>query len=145
MKLSERLIIACEEKAKLECENRRLKEICIEWQKSCNLRDQCIEDLLEDKKRIFDERHKYFMENIDLKSYNESAKIVFARCGAFLSENRELFAIADYFIKDLGLDTIADKQQKKDQRTKEEFQQEVKGETLKDDILELFKQSSNEI
>lgn len=137
MTLSERLMKITEEKTKLECENQRLRENCIAWQEACKLREKCINDVFESKEKYFNERNQYFIENIELKAYNQSAKIVLKRCGTFLSKHRKAFGIADFFIKDLGLDLIVEEQ--------EERQHQVKEEPEKDDIIDLFKQSSNEI
>ncbi|MCS2335390.1 hypothetical protein [Bacteroides sp. BFG-606] len=134
MTLPERLMKLTEEKTKLECENQKLRDNCIAWQSACKLRDKCINDLLESKEKYFNEKHQYFMENIELKAYNQSAKIVLKRCGSFLSKHRKAFGIADFFIKDLGLDLIVEE--------REERLQQVKKEPEKDDIIDLFKQSS---
>lgn len=119
MTLSERLIKLTEEKTKLECENQTLRENCIAWQNACQLRDKCLDDYIKRSRECSAERHKYFMENIDLKGYNESAKIVLERCGAFLSRHRKSFGISDYFIKNLGLDLTAERHEERLQPAKE--------------------------
>lgn len=134
--LSERLIRVCEEKTKLECENQRLKNICVEWQKACELRDKCINDILEDKRAISDERHQTVMENIELEEYVRAAKSVFKQCEKYIYTHRNEFAISNYDIEKLGLHGLG----------MEECKEQPTGNISNgDDILELFKQSSQGI
>lgn len=136
MTLSERLMKITEEKVKLECENQQLRENCIRWQKACNLRDKCINDILEDKKEISAERHQLAMENIELETYVRAAKRVFEQCGEYIYIHQDEFAIFKFDIEKLGLYCFGVKERK---------DQPIRNLSNGDDILNLFKQSSKGI
>lgn len=140
MTLSERLMKVTEEKVKLECENQKLRENCIAWQQSQNRLTKCIDEVLEDKSRISKERHKYFMENLELSSYKHSADVLFIRCASFIVQNKEILGIKDYLIEELGLNNIGKKAEMS--LTEKPMNTEK---PKNDDILDLFKQSSNEL
>lgn len=132
MKLSEQLMKICEEKAKIECENQKLIENCVEWQKACELRNKCINDLLEDKKKIAAERQQDMMENIELRAYVNAAKRIFDKCGKYIYTYRNEFSISNYDLESLELHCFG---------VKECEEQPAKEISYDDDILDLFKQS----
>lgn len=131
--LADRLIRVCEEKTKLEFENQRLIENCVAWKQSNDRLLKTLNELVDDKCRVSKERHDLFMENIDLRGYNCSAKICFEHCGAYIVSNSRGLGISDFIIRDLGLISIAT------------GDMSLKESPNNDDILSLFKQSSNQI
>lgn len=137
MKLSERLIIISEEKVKLEYENKSLREQNIAWEQACKLREKLINDVLEDKKEIFAERHKLAMENIELEAYVHAAKRIFKGCGEYIYTYKDHFAIFNFDIEKVGLHRPVAKDGKV---------QVMSNKVNEDnDILDLFKQSSKDI
>lgn len=131
--LADRLIRVCEEKAKLECENQKLMNSGIALKQSNERLLKILNELIDDKSRIFNERHDLFMENLDLRSYNSSAKLCFEHCGAYIVNNSRELGISDFIIKDLGLINVIT------------GNVHPKESSNNDDILSLFKQSSNHI
>lgn len=134
--LADRLIRVCEEKTKLEFENQKLRENCIVWQKAYQGKADFLIRILGDFEKIDNERSKIRDENSELKSYNHLAKLCFERCGMFIVENCTELGINDYLINELGLNNIANV-------TEENMNPKVSSNN--DDILSLFKQSSNHI
>lgn len=122
MKLSERLMKLAEEKARLECENMRLREDCLKWEaayENCHKREE------ENRIRATD----LYLENMDLRDYNRMAKHVFKKCGIYIVDNNDFFAIPDTFIKELNLECC----------------NTIHKEVESNNILDLFKQSSKGI
>lgn len=135
--LAERLIRVCEEKVKLECDNQKLRENCIAWQNAYQGKANFLMKVLRDLEKSDKEKSEIRDENFDLKKYNHLAKLCFERCGAFIVQNSRALEINDYLIKELGLDIyITDAQEECVDRNESPDS---------DDILSLFKQSSNQI
>lgn len=132
--LSERLMKVYEEKSKVDFENQRLKEECTALKQSNARLLAVLNEVVDEKSRIYHEKHKLFMENMDLISYNHLAKLCLERCGEFIVRHKQELGIHDYLIKHLGLDEVIAK----------EYTDGDEG-SDKDDILSLFKQSSNPI
>lgn len=131
--LAERLIRLCEEKATIDIENRKLRENYVALKLSNDRLLKALNKLNDDNCRIFKERHDLFMENIDLKAYNSLAKICFEHCGTYIVSNSRELGISDFIIRDLGLINVIT------------GNKSPKESPNNNDILSLFKQSSNQI
>lgn len=84
---------------------------------ACRLRDKCIDDLLKENKEV------------------RAAKRVFEGCGEYIYLHQNEFAIFKFDIEKLGLHCYCKRDCK---------QQTPNNTTVNDDILDLFKQFSND-
>lgn len=135
--LAERLIRVSEEKVKIECENQTLRDNCVAWQKAYEGKANFLLRVLDDMSKCDKEKSKIRDENYQLIAYKHLVKLCFERCGSFIVKYSQELGVNDYLIKELGLDIyIADKPE-------EVINQEETPDS--DDILSLFKQSSNSI
>lgn len=130
MTLSERLMKITEEKTRLECDNQKLRENCIAWQKAYNDKDASFKLMFEAWEKADTEKTRLREENSELTAWKSLTDILFKRCGTFIYNNRKSLGVNDYLINELGLNNIVIECQ------------QPKNETKQDDILDLFKQSS---
>lgn len=130
MTLSERLMKITEEKAKLECENQKLRENCIAWQKAYNDKDASFKRIYEEWNKADTKNTELWRKNLELRGWQHLTELLFERCGAFIANNRESLGVNDYLIDKLRLASTAIESQ------------QPKAEIKDDDILDLFKRSS---